>query len=243
MSSLPAAALSPPPKRHKSGRPVICPNQGHPNFNVIITCSRLITTTEETQVREHRLAAWPSHQGHGQIAAYLLPSSQGSIDSLLGPLTWDSVKSQLISFLPPKEASPRCLTLPSGTRPNRSLSPSFLPRKHRLAAWPFHQGLGQIAAYLLPSSQGSIASLLGPPTWDSVKSQRISFLPPKEASPRYLALPPGTRPNRSLYPPSSQGSIISLLGPPTWDSAKSQLISFLPIEPHIDIMMQGPSPT
>ncbi|KAL2539504.1 hypothetical protein Adt_00482 [Abeliophyllum distichum] len=170
----------------------ICPNQGHPNFNVIITCSRLITTTEETQ----------------------------NIASLLGPPTWDSAKPQRISFFPSKGASPRCLALPPGTRINHSLSPSFLRREHRLAAWPtaayllpsflrrehrlaawpFHLGLGQIAAYLIPSFKGSIASLLGPPTWDSAKPQRIYFFPSKGASPRCLALPPGTRPNRSLSP-------------------------------------------
>ncbi|KAL2498061.1 hypothetical protein Adt_23611 [Abeliophyllum distichum] len=148
--------------------------------------------------KKHRLAAWPFHLGLGQIAAYLLPSFQGNIASLLGPPTRDSAKSQPISFHSPKGASPRCLALPPGTRPNHSLSPFFLPKKHRLVAWPSHLGLGQIAAYLITSSQGSIASLLGPSTRDSAKSQLNSFLPPKKASPRCLAFPPGTRPNRSL---------------------------------------------
>ncbi|KAL2518296.1 hypothetical protein Adt_14543 [Abeliophyllum distichum] len=98
----------------------------------------------------------------------------------------------------------------------------------------------------------SIASLLGPPIWDSTKLQLGSFLTSKEhrlaawpshlglgqtaagllsyfqvASPRCLALPLGTRPNCNWAPSLHPRSIASLLGPPTWDSAKLQLGSFL----------------
>ncbi|KAL2474336.1 hypothetical protein Adt_35072 [Abeliophyllum distichum] len=274
---------------------------------------------------EHRLAAWPSHLGLGQTAAWFLPYVQG--------------------------ASPRCLALSPGTRPNCSLDPSLPPRsialllgtptwdltklqlgsafstkEHHLASWPYHLGLGQTAAWflpyvqraspcylalppglgqtvawLLPYLQGaspcclalppgirpncslalptgirtncslalppgtrptyslappltlrSIALLLGPPTWDSAKQQLGSSLTSKEhrlaawpshlgldltaawllsylqeASPHYFAHPPGTRPNCSLAPPLSPKSIASLLGPPTWDSAKLRLGSSL----------------
>ncbi|KAL2532149.1 hypothetical protein Adt_05500 [Abeliophyllum distichum] len=150
MSSLPAAALSPPPKRHSQGASPHClPFLPGTQPNHSLSPSFL--------PREHRLAAWPSylgldqtlayllfkgaslsclpsHLGLGQTASYLFPSFQGSIVSLLGPPTWDSTKSQLISFLPSKGASSRCLALPPGTWPNHSLSPSFLPWEHRLAA-------------------------------------------------------------------------------------------------------------
>ncbi|KAL2541951.1 hypothetical protein Adt_02929 [Abeliophyllum distichum] len=96
----------------------------------------------------------------------------------VGPPTWDSANLQPISFLHPKEAWPRCLALPPGTRPIRSPSPSFIQRKHGLA--------------------------VGLPTWDSANSQPISFLHPKEVWPRYLTLPPGTRPIRS--PPPGLGN-------------------------------------
>ncbi|KAL2455992.1 hypothetical protein Adt_47001 [Abeliophyllum distichum] len=147
---------------------------------------------------KHGLTAWPVHLGLDHFAAHLLPSSKRSMASLLGPSTWDSAISQPITFLHPKEAWPRCLARPPRTRPFHSPSPSFIQMKHGLAAWPAHLGLGQSAAHLLPSSKGSMASLLGPPTWDSAISQSIPFLHPKEAWPRCLALPPGTRPIRCL---------------------------------------------
>ncbi|KAL2461608.1 hypothetical protein Adt_45028 [Abeliophyllum distichum] len=100
MSSLPAAALSPLPKRRGSDKPVIPQHVDHQSMMccryVIITCSR--------------------------------PYLQG--------------------------ASPRCLTLPPGTRPNYSLALPLPPR--------------------------NIALLLDPSTWDSAKLQLGSALTSKE---------------------------------------------------------------
>ncbi|KAL2456620.1 hypothetical protein Adt_46714 [Abeliophyllum distichum] len=114
-----------------------------------------------------------------------------------------------------------------------SLLATALPSwSNRLAAWPLHLELGQTAAWLLPYLQG--------------------------ASPRCLALSPGTQPNCSLAPslppqsncldawpshlgpgqtvawllPYLQGAITSLLSPPTWDLAKLQLGSFLTSKEH-----------
>ncbi|KAL2512347.1 hypothetical protein Adt_17947 [Abeliophyllum distichum] len=159
--SLPAAALSPPSKRRKLARCLALPPGTRP----------IRSPSPSFIHRKHGLAAWPSHLGLGQFAAHHLPSSKGSMASLLSPPTWDSANSQPITFLHPKKAWPRCLALPPGTRPIRSPSPSFIQRKHGLAAWPSHLGLGQFAAHLLPSSKGSMASLISPPTWDSADSQ------------------------------------------------------------------------
>ncbi|KAL2474347.1 hypothetical protein Adt_35083 [Abeliophyllum distichum] len=129
----------------------------------------------------HRLAAWPSHLGLGQTSAWLIPYLQG--------------------------ASPCCLALPPGTRPNYSLASPLPPRsivsllgppnwdsallqvgfsltskEHHLAAWPCCIGLGQTTAWLLPYVQ--------------------------EASPRCLALPPRTRPNYRLAPSLPLRSIV-----------------------------------
>ncbi|KAL2474349.1 Uncharacterized protein Adt_35085 [Abeliophyllum distichum] len=155
--------------------------------------------------KEHRLAAWPFHLRLSQTAAWLLPYLQ--------------------------KASPRCLALPPSTRPNCSLAPPLPPRsialrlapttwdweklqlgssltskERRLAAWPSHLGLGHIAAWFLPYLQG--------------------------ASLHNFALPPGTRPNYSLAPSLRPRSIASLLGPPTCDSDKLQLCSFLTTKEH-----------
>ncbi|KAL2474339.1 hypothetical protein Adt_35075 [Abeliophyllum distichum] len=186
--------------------------------------------------KKHRLAAWPSHLGLGQTTAWLLPYLQG--------------------------ASPRCLALPHGTQPYYSLAPPLPPRsialilglQPGLAQQPGTQKNYSLAP---PSAPRSIALLLGPPTWDSAILQPGSFLTSKEhrltawpsnlaldptagwflpylqgASPHCFALPPGTRSNYSLDPSLPPRSIASLLGPPTWDSAKLQLASSLVSKKH-----------
>ncbi|KAL2533493.1 hypothetical protein Adt_06844 [Abeliophyllum distichum] len=172
MSSLPTAALSPQPKKRESDKPVIPQHVDHHSMlccrYVIITCSRLTS-------KEHRLAALALPLGTWPNCSLTPPLPPRSIASLLGPPTWDLANLQLGSSLTSKEhrlaawpshlglgqttawlipylqeASPRCLALPLGTRPNYSLAPSLSPR--------------------------SISSLLRPPTWDLAKLQLGSSL-------------------------------------------------------------------
>ncbi|KAL2513349.1 Ethylene-responsive transcription factor RAP2-12 [Abeliophyllum distichum] len=215
---------------------LLCLNQSHPNFNVIITCSRLITATKETRVRK----------------AGNTPTRGPSFNAVL--------KVSRYSF---QGASLRCLALPPGTRPNCSWAPSFLPRSITSLPGPPTWDFGHTAAGLLPSFQRVLPCCLGPPTWDSAKLQLGSFLPTKEhrlaawpshlglgqtvagllpfyqgASPLCLALPPGTRPYCSWAPSFLPRSNASLLGPPTWDSTKLQLSSSLAsFFPHITLTL------
>ncbi|KAL2472083.1 hypothetical protein Adt_40219 [Abeliophyllum distichum] len=176
MSSLPAATLSPLPKRRGSDKPVIPHHVDHPSMlyyrYVIITCNHLTLQG----VSPRCLALQPGTRSNCSLAPPLPPKS---IASLLGLPTWDSDKLQLGSSLTSKEnrlaawpshlglnqtaawllpslkeASPHCLALPLGTRPNCSLAPPF-PRR-------------------------SIALLLGSPTWNSAKLQLGSSLTSKE---------------------------------------------------------------
>ncbi|KAL2474348.1 hypothetical protein Adt_35084 [Abeliophyllum distichum] len=150
----------------------------------------------------HRLAAWPSHLGLGQrvsssclalppgtlpYCSFASPLPPRSIASVLGPPTCDSAKLQ---FAPPTWDSAKL-----------QLGSFLTSKKHRHAAWPSHQGLGQTSAWLLLYLQG--------------------------ASPRWLALPPGTRLYCNSAPSLPTTSIASLLVPPACDSAKLQLGSFL----------------
>ncbi|KAL2474351.1 hypothetical protein Adt_35087 [Abeliophyllum distichum] len=171
--------------------------------------------------KKHRLAAWPSHLGLGQTAAWLLPYPQG--------------------------ASPHCLALTPGTQPNCSLAPplslksiasllgpliwdsaklrfgsSLISQEHRLAAWRYHLGLEKTTASLFPYLQ--VASPCYLPSHMGLGHTTAWLLPYlQEASPHYFVLPPGTRPNCSLAPSLPPMSIALLLGPPSWDSALLQL--------------------
>ncbi|KAL2474340.1 hypothetical protein Adt_35076 [Abeliophyllum distichum] len=156
--------------------------------------------------KEHHLTASSSHLGLGQTTAWLLPYVQGAL--------------------------PRCLALPSGTRPNCILAPSLPPLS--------------IASLAPPLPPRRITSLLDPPTLDLAELQLGFSLTSKEhrlaagpnhmglgqttawlhtylqgVSPRCLALPLGTQPNCSLAPPLPPKSITSMLGPTTWDSVKA----------------------
>ncbi|KAL2474338.1 hypothetical protein Adt_35074 [Abeliophyllum distichum] len=248
-ASLHCFALPPGTRPSYSLAPSLCPKciaslLGPPTWD-----SAKLQLGSSLTSKEHRLAAWPSHLGLDQTAAWLLTYLQGASSRCLAlppgtqPYSWILPYFQGASprclALPPRtqptaawllpylqKASPRCLAHPPSTRPNCCLAPPLPPRsialrlapttwdwdklqlgssltskEHRLAAWPSYLGLGHTAAWLLPYLQG--------------------------ASPHYFPLLPGTRPNYSLAPSLRPRSMASLLGPPTWDSVKLQLCSFL----------------
>ncbi|KAL2474342.1 hypothetical protein Adt_35078 [Abeliophyllum distichum] len=146
------------------------------------------------------------------------PLSPRSIASLLGPPAWDSAKLQLGS--------------------------SLTSKMHRLAAWPSYLGLEQTSDWLLPYLQGATLHYLALPPGTRPNFSMAYSLPPPRVSSSCLALPPGTRPYCSLASPLPPRSIGSVLGPPTcdstklkfvpptWDSAKLQLGSFLTSKKH-----------
>ncbi|KAL2474341.1 hypothetical protein Adt_35077 [Abeliophyllum distichum] len=150
--------------------------------------------------KEHRLAAWPSHLGLDQTAAWLLPYVQDASPRSLAFPPGTRTNFRLAPSLPPR-SNASLLGAPSWDTAKLQIGSSLTSKEHRLTVLPFHLGLTQTADWLLPYLQG--------------------------ASPRCLAFLPLTRPYCSLALSLPPMSIASLLGPPAWDSAKLQLSSFL----------------
>ncbi|KAL2474337.1 hypothetical protein Adt_35073 [Abeliophyllum distichum] len=199
--------------------------------------------------KEHRLAAWHYHLGLSLTVTWPLPYLPGASPHCLAlPPAW------LLPYL--QKSSLRCLALPPGTRLNCGLALPLPPwniasllgpltwdsaklrlgysltsKEHRLAAWPYHLGLGKTTAWLFPYLQ--VASPCYLPSHMGLGYTAAWLLPYLQGASAYcLALQPRTGPYCSLAPPIPPRSIASLLRPPTWDSAKLQLGSFLTSNEH-----------